>query len=415
MGLQTCNVRSYDASAAGPIMAHALGLSRPDSASSRPGIESIVVLEQHDDPQGAVVAALAGRPSKRGRPPKATTGFVLGGLDSWRALTAAGRSPEEVRDLAVRFGRDALAWWKQRFPHSVVLASAIHMDESTPHLHVVSVMRDETGRVGSSTALPGAVDLPTYGEDGKPIRYSAKARARQMSQLHDSYQAEVCEKYGVGRGEVGKSRNEFRTPSTRIARQERAAEEAIRQAQTAQKEAEAETARVQDVLQEKLTLDERFQQVVFKEEELRAREKVLDQWAQDLEKKVSALEQQTEQLEADFAQRERDLARRTQDFDRRVAAYRKEVQDVRQSLQRRAAMVPRTRANREATTRICDELEMPKEGSLVRRSLAALKGGVEDAWERDVLRAFLHGSASANGSRRRRRVGSWRKRRWIWK
>ena len=228
MGIQTCNVQSYDSG--GGILTHALGHSRPETAQAREGVPAVVVLERNAQPEKAIRDALAARPSKRGRKPKATTGWILGGLDSWADQAGAGRTPAETEAQTRAWAADALAWWKRTFPHSVVLAAGLHLDESTPHMHVVAVMRDSRRRVGMEAALPEGAGRPGYTSGGKIIRYPLHERAKMMTALHDSYHEAVGRQHGMERGENRRRgrRGEFRRPSEKIARAQRGQEEAER-------------------------------------------------------------------------------------------------------------------------------------------------------------------------------------------
>ena len=201
MGIQTCNARSYGSGGAGGIRAHSLGHSRPETAKARAGVPAVVVLQESASPEKAIQDALEARPSKRGPKPKSTTGWVLGGLDSWAAQAAAGRRPAETAREAREWAADALAWWKRRFPRSVVLAAALHLDEALPHMHVVAVMRDSRGRVGMKAAQPEAAGRAGYTPGGKIVRYALREAAKMMTAIHDSYHEEVGLKYGMERGE----------------------------------------------------------------------------------------------------------------------------------------------------------------------------------------------------------------------
>ena len=245
MGIQTCNVQSYDSG--GGILTHALGHSRPETAEPREGVPAVIVLERHAQPEKAIRDALAARPSKRGPKPKATTGWILGGLDSWADQAAAGRTPAETEAQARAWAADALAWWKATFPHSVVLAAGLHLDESTPHMHVVAVMRDSRRRVGMKAAQPEGAGRPGYTGGGKIIRYPLREKAKMMTAIHDSYQEGVGRTYGMERGEHrGRGRRgEFRRPSEQIARAQRQLEESGRAIKTERDSVERQALQVE--------------------------------------------------------------------------------------------------------------------------------------------------------------------------
>ena len=247
MGIQTCNVRSYGSGGAGGIRAHSLGHSRPETAKARAGVPAVVVLQESASPEKAIQDALEARPSKRGPKPKSTTGWVLGGLDSWAAQAAAGRRPAETAREAREWAADALAWWKRRFPHSVVLAAALHLDEALPHMHVVAVMRDSRGRVGMKAAQPEAAGRAGYTPGGKIVRYALREAAKMMTAIHDSYHEEVGLKYGMERGENrGRGRRgEPRRPRGKIGRAHRAQAGRARGSKAERKAAAAERKRVQ--------------------------------------------------------------------------------------------------------------------------------------------------------------------------
>ena len=245
MGIQTCNARSYDTG--GAILTHARGQSRPETAEPREGVPAVVVLERHARPEQAIRDALAARPSKRGPKPKAASGWVLGGLDSWAGQAAAGRTPAETEAQARAWAADALAWWKTTFPHSVILAAALHLDESSPHMHVVAVMRDSKGRVGMKAAQPEGAGRPGYTGSGKVIRYSMRQAGDMMTAIHDSYHEAVGRQYGIERGENRSRgrRGEFRRPSEQIARAQRQLEERGRAIKTERDSVERQALQVE--------------------------------------------------------------------------------------------------------------------------------------------------------------------------
>jgi prefoldin subunit 5 len=80
-----------------------------------------------------------------------------------------GKSPYEQR----QYFQDCHDWACKRFGESNIIASTVHMDETTPHLHVDFVPLTNDGRLSAKSVLGGRVDLQLMQDDffvkvGKP-------------------------------------------------------------------------------------------------------------------------------------------------------------------------------------------------------------------------------------------------------
>lgn len=99
--------------------------------------------------------------------------FVGGSQESLLSLSKSNQDS---------YFRDALKFIKARWPGAVVLTAAVHRDESTPHMQVI---------------------MAACGENGK---FQGNAMVGNKGKLHDlqnEYFANVSEKYGLERGEIG--------------------------------------------------------------------------------------------------------------------------------------------------------------------------------------------------------------------
>lgn len=93
-------------------------------------------------------------------------------------------SPDDARRLGPdgmrQYLADGLKWVQQRWPTWRVLAAAVHLDETTPHLQIIAAPTDQDGRFRGSQALGGPSD---------------------MSKHQDEFHAAVGARYGLLRGE----------------------------------------------------------------------------------------------------------------------------------------------------------------------------------------------------------------------
>lgn len=99
--------------------------------------------------------------------------FVGGSQES---LLALSKSEQDS------YFRDALTFIKSRWPGAVVLTAAVHRDESTPHMQVILAARSENGSFQGNAMV---------GNKGK------------LHDLQNEYFANVSDKYGLERGEIG--------------------------------------------------------------------------------------------------------------------------------------------------------------------------------------------------------------------
>lgn len=79
----------------------------------------------------------------------------------------------------LQWSKDTVEWMKRNFGENNVKHAVLHLDENTPHLHIMTIPIDEKGRLNGHRYLNSPYDLT------KKIT---------------SYSSEVCEKYSIKRG-----------------------------------------------------------------------------------------------------------------------------------------------------------------------------------------------------------------------
>lgn len=176
----------------GNLGKHIDGASRPIEAEPRRGLDPVVQLG--GDRELARQAIEEGRQIRtRGRKPAPAIEFVIAGPPPYESADGKDRtwSGSVVREWA----RESVDWVKRcAGPDSVVAHAALHQDERAPHVHVLIVPRDAEGRLGWNRVRDG------FGLTGK------ERGPQLMSAMQDSYQRDVGERFGLGRGERGSQR-----------------------------------------------------------------------------------------------------------------------------------------------------------------------------------------------------------------
>lgn len=117
----------------------------------------------------------------------------------------------------IAWANESLKWWRRRYPTAQLLRYDLHMDEETPHLHVIALSTARDGRL-SSKALLGEPD--------------------QLRNDQTAY-AQAVARFGLSRGEPKETtRSKHKTISQHRAEKLQEAEsEALAIKHTAQKEA----------------------------------------------------------------------------------------------------------------------------------------------------------------------------------
>lgn len=189
--IQVLRVETRDRLDAG-LLAHVLGRSRP--AHARDDAKCVTLA---DDEAGARarLRELTAKP-RPGRPAKHAVDFMIAGPPpfapqrDWDAerkrqweRDSAAWPPERVRQWA----DDSVDWLRETFPTVRIAGASLHLDESSPHVHVVLVP-----------------------DDGEKLSWkSAFAKAfgsNEYRRMQNAYHSAVGKRYGLGRGEVGSDR-----------------------------------------------------------------------------------------------------------------------------------------------------------------------------------------------------------------
>ena len=146
-----------------------------------------------------IVARLGGPPRKNAV--RALEGFY-GASPAW----FEGKSSSEIME----YFRDCLAFHERHYGE--VVNAVVHLDESTPHMHVISIPFTRDGRLSAFELVGGKNDL---------------SRAQDM--FHD----EVSVRYGLARGEVhedGTARKHMSVAQYKMTQEQKKAEAAAQEA-----------------------------------------------------------------------------------------------------------------------------------------------------------------------------------------
>lgn len=121
-----------------------------------------------------------------------------------------GGSPEILNGLTPQqvdqWAKDTIEWAKNEWGAENVLYAALHMDESTPHLHliVVPIVKGVSRRSASKAAQDSkkGIKRKSYSKDPQKLRLSANDvyTKSKLYGYHTSYAKIVGKKYGLQRG-----------------------------------------------------------------------------------------------------------------------------------------------------------------------------------------------------------------------
>ena len=141
-------------------------------------------------------------------------------------------------------------------PNSAIVAADIHMDEKSPHLHILAIPVDSTGRLSWKGVATEAAELRGLKKDGYGKRYRL---------LQDHFHANVGITHGLARGRVGgrvKQKKIDRAIGLQatVDRKQRAADQALERTAEAGKEA-AVAAREQEVRRDKARVEAEVEQL----------------------------------------------------------------------------------------------------------------------------------------------------------
>lgn len=218
---------------------HNLGVSRPPTRYDVRDDHGPVVVFRDDLKAGrrAVSADKRRRDASPvgGRPPKECLELVFAGPPKY----ADDNAWDDARVEA--WAREVDAWMERTMgPESVFVVSALHRDESSPHLHFLVVPVHE-GRI-SWTALKNHAAEKLLG------RPPAK-RADAYRALQDDLHRQVSAKYGLARGQVGSEATHAGIDRVRAAQaaEERAAKDVERMRLQVEADVEAAKRQAEDV------------------------------------------------------------------------------------------------------------------------------------------------------------------------
>ena len=172
----------------GLLLAHIEGRRRPAEARQREGMPAVIKLD--GDVEAARRTLEEAQAVKRPGPnPQPVVEALFAGPPPFEWTNAW------TLERGIEWGETNLAWFKKRAKSKTVIAAAyLHLDEKSLHMHLLAVPIDEQGRLG-------------WKRIEKQFTLDATASGSQiMRSLQDAYHAEVGEKFGLARGEIGSGR-----------------------------------------------------------------------------------------------------------------------------------------------------------------------------------------------------------------
>lgn len=219
-GIQVLNFQQRVAMSK-PLVKHLLGINRPETAIQRDGIPPVVLFDrvgtiidleqaqkQYEESQKHLAGLLAEQAKRRGRRSDGVVDFVLAGLD-WN---------RDKHGKAVKFvGPQLHAWARKNIQffarnlgsQSRIAVASIHLDEKSPHLHLLTVCANEQRRLGWANVRNSLAGLPPDDvirnrRDGKSkTRGRRRVNFREVARLiHTRLHEEVSRHFELKRGRI---------------------------------------------------------------------------------------------------------------------------------------------------------------------------------------------------------------------
>ena len=259
----------------------------------------------------------------------------MGGPPPYEALEGGEKPwpPERVRE----WEDAAAAWAVGAFGKgSTIALSAAHGDERTPHVHVLAVVRTESG---DPPGVGWNKRLAEYLADRDLLARDAPRGPHELSLLQDDFHRSVSARFDVGRGDVGAGGkhqriDRARGAAERVAAVERERREAERQRQAAeQRLAEVKIA----VMQARQERDGAKAELAKVREQRDAANTKCKEWARDAPRFVRKLQARNKEVtgQLDRAGRtNRSLSKRLADGE----AERDELRSAMREAAREAAV-----------------------------------------------------------------------------
>lgn len=173
------------------LVRHVEGHSRPDTARPVEAEALGEIVDLGGDKHSAFAALAEARPTGRGGRPYEAVEVVMAGPPPY------GDDGSWPFDRELAWARASCDWLLSVIgPRAAVVASSLHRDETSPHLHVLFVPIDSAGKLRWT-----GVQLEAMERLGVPRSRRKKTPPYRVFQ--DDYHARVGVRFGLGRGEVG--------------------------------------------------------------------------------------------------------------------------------------------------------------------------------------------------------------------
>ena len=232
--------------------------ARPTTAVPRDEYDRDAARDLGADPDRAqqiVSEAAAKRAGKPGRPPHMWVSIVTGGPPPFEALDRW--APARV----LAYMRDTHEFIVRISGGRPLLNSSVHLDERSPHGHHTAPAPDGYEAWLDAASLEGAKMLA---DEGTEDQLEQPRHGDRLTVIHDAYQQEVADKYGVERGFRGQGRqhrepDRMRGAKERIEDEQRLRREAQHLASTATTAASEAGARADGAARQAREAEEREQ------------------------------------------------------------------------------------------------------------------------------------------------------------
>ena len=363
----------YKRSGAAPMLAHYERRAELERGYSRENIDPARTAQNYaigaDSPQ-ALAAALRARVEGAVREHEQTAGRAVrrdaNVISDWVVTLPRDCPPEDAR----RFFEVAVDLCRERYGAENVLGGFVHMDETTPHVHIPVVpVRD--GRLRSAKVFTRA-DLRSFHKDLGRAEDAALGRHVSV-ELGPERQGEKQLSH-LGQAEYVAAREEAARATERAA----AAESARMAAEGAQRAAEDRLECLQATLGDAESMAAQglggLRRVAREGQYVGGRERRAGEKNRELRARVEALEGEG-----------RELGGRCESLEAEKAGSPAEIQGLERDVRRLGGRMRELRQERYELAGRVRELERDRDG--LERRVAELRGHVQAAWGKLVTRA----------------------------
>ena len=199
-----------------PLVRHLIGVDRPETSLPREGMPPVVLFdangtiirlgqaeEQYQEAKDHLKKLIDEQAKRRGRKSHGVVNILVAGLD-WER-DKHGDVVKHVSPTIHQWARESIAFFRKRLgSQSRIAVASIHLDEKSPHLHLLLVCANEQRRLGWGNvrnALAGIApdDVIRNRRDGKS-KMKGRPRANfraTASSVHQRFYQVVSKRFGI--------------------------------------------------------------------------------------------------------------------------------------------------------------------------------------------------------------------------